>query len=92
MFPTDQPGLACNLEQHGVELERWYSNSLPNHPNYHLGPIDGSVCDSLGINTGIVEQRTQGELHVFPNPTTSNFQISYPAHATVGDLTVLDAM
>ncbi|MBP6310734.1 MAG: T9SS type A sorting domain-containing protein [Flavobacteriales bacterium] len=87
----DQPGLACNFEQHGVELVRWFWNSLPNHPNYHLGPIDGSVCDSLGINVGVAEQRAQGELQVFPNPTTGNFQASYPAHSTVGVLTVLDA-
>ncbi|MFZ1331465.1 MAG: T9SS type A sorting domain-containing protein, partial [Flavobacteriales bacterium] len=87
----DQPGLACNLEQHGVELDRWFSNSLPNHPNYHLGPIDGSVCDSLGINVGVAEQQPQGELQVFPNPTTGNFQVTFPAHSTVGVLTVLDA-
>jgi len=87
----DQPGLACNLEQHGVELERWFSNSLPNHPNYHLGPIDGSVCDSLGINVSVAEQHIQEELQVFPNPTLGNFQVSYSAHATVGVLTVLDA-
>ncbi|MBK8243938.1 MAG: T9SS type A sorting domain-containing protein [Saprospiraceae bacterium] len=24
--------------------------TIPNHPNYRLGPIDGSPCDTLGIN------------------------------------------
>ena len=31
----DEPGLACNMAQHGIDLERYFSNSLPNHPNYH---------------------------------------------------------
>jgi len=87
----DQPGLACNLEQHGVELDRWFSNSLPNHPNYHLGPIDGSVCDSLGINVGVAETQNIIDVQAFPNPTNGNFQVTYPAHATVGVLHVLDA-
>ncbi len=47
----DAPGLACNLEQHGVELPRYFMNSLPNHPNYHLGALSGTVCDSLGLST-----------------------------------------
>ncbi|MBK7285930.1 MAG: hypothetical protein IPI95_01830 [Flavobacteriales bacterium] len=44
----DEPGLACNMVQHGVVMPTYYTNSLPNHPNYFLGPVDGSVCDSLG--------------------------------------------
>ncbi len=93
----DQPGLACNLEQHGVELDRWYSNSLPNHPNYHLGPIDGSVCDSLGINVGVVpplHRRGEGGevgVRAHPNPSTGQFTISYAANSEVGSLEVIDA-
>ncbi len=41
-------GEGCNVEQH-VRMPT-FNRTVPNFPNYRLGPIDGSVCDSLGIN------------------------------------------
>jgi len=46
----DLPGLACQVEQHGYQLPTYNASSIPNFPNYRLGPIDGSPCDTLGIN------------------------------------------
>ena len=46
----NEKGLACNVEQHGIKLPVYNSFSVPNHPNYRLGPIDGSNCDTLGID------------------------------------------
>jgi hypothetical protein len=46
----DLPCPACNIEQHGVHLPTYNAASLPNFPNYRLGPLDGSPCDSLGID------------------------------------------
>ena len=43
-------GVACRFEQRGVDLPTYNSSSLPNFPNYRLGPKDGSPCDTLGIN------------------------------------------
>jgi hypothetical protein len=86
----DEPGLACNMEQHGVALPRYFTNSLPNHPNYHLGPVDGSVCDSLGINTGMVEGAFQEAVNVYPNPSIGQFTLSYPAQPSAGVLEVVD--
>lgn len=88
----DEPGLACNMEQHGVVLPRYYFNSLPNHPNYFLGPVDGSVCDSLGINTLTPTlSRGEGVVRAFPNPSADGrFVLRYPAHAGVGWLEVRD--
>ncbi|KGE85079.1 hypothetical protein IX84_29735 [Phaeodactylibacter xiamenensis] len=40
----------CRIEQHGIELPTFNSFSIPNQPNYRLGPIDGSPCDTLGID------------------------------------------
>jgi len=87
----DEPGLACNLEQHGIQLERYFSNSLPNHPNYHLGPVDGSVCDSLGINVGVVPPLSLGEgpgVRAYPNPNNGAFMLSYAAQPIRGVLEV----
>ena len=40
----------CRVVQHGVKLPTYNAVSIPNLPNYRLGPIDGSPCDTLGIN------------------------------------------
>jgi len=86
----DQPGLACNIEQHGIDLPRYFSNSLPNHPNYHLGPVLGSVCDSLGM--GMAEMHAPlPPVSASPNPSTGVFTLTYGAQRTVGELQVLDA-
>jgi PKD repeat protein len=33
-----------------VELGSYNGTGLPNSPNYRLGPLDGSPCDTLGID------------------------------------------
>ena len=86
----DSAGLACNIEQHGIALPRYFSNSLPNHPNYHLGPIDGSVCDSLGINVGVQDITSRLAIQAYPNPSDGWFNLSYPAQSVVGELEVRD--
>ncbi|MEO8589122.1 MAG: T9SS type A sorting domain-containing protein [Flavobacteriales bacterium] len=86
----DEAGLACNMEQHGIALPRYFSNSLPNHPNYHLGPVDGSVCDSLGINTGFCNEQQLVVLQAFPNPSDGRFTLSYPVQSAAGELEVRD--
>ncbi len=45
----DEPGLACNAENGAIIFDT-PKVSYPNLPNFRLGPIDGSVCDSLGID------------------------------------------
>jgi hypothetical protein len=42
-------GDECRFEQRGLKLTANVSPP-PNFPNYRLGPIDGSPCDTLGIN------------------------------------------
>lgn len=46
----DEPGEACGVNQHSFWLPTYNRFSLPNFPNYRLGPLDGSPCDTLGIN------------------------------------------
>src|SRR5690606_11461383 len=46
----DRKGDSCLVRQHYVELPNHYTGSIANFPNYRLGPIDGSPCDTLGIN------------------------------------------
>ncbi len=46
----DEPGLACLYQQHGIALPTYNSFSMPSFPNYRLGPLDGSPCDTLGLD------------------------------------------
>jgi hypothetical protein len=46
----DEPGTACDFVQHGIRLACYNANSIPTYANYRLGPVDGSSCDSLGID------------------------------------------
>jgi hypothetical protein len=86
----DVPGLGCNMVQHQLELPRYFSNSLPNHPNYHLGPVDGSICDSLGINVGLPERGPPIAIKTYPNPSNGRFTLSYTAQPMAGVLEVRD--
>ncbi|MBK6997456.1 MAG: PKD domain-containing protein [Lewinellaceae bacterium] len=45
----ERSGTTCELEQNYYQLDFAYKN-LPHFPNFRLGPIDGSPCDTLGIN------------------------------------------
>ncbi len=46
----NQPSLDCHVRQHSVFLPTLNEKSLPNFPNYRLGPLDGSPCDTLGLD------------------------------------------
>ena len=65
----DSIGLACDVQQHSISLGVWSFWSVPNHPNYNLGPVVGSVCDSLNI-IGIEEQHHDFKFSISPNPTS----------------------
>jgi PKD repeat protein len=43
-------GVDCNVNQHGIALPTSYIRTMPNFPNYRLGPLDGSPCDTLNID------------------------------------------
>jgi hypothetical protein len=48
-FP-DRMGSGCNLRQYALQLPGSCASASLYYPNYRLGPIDGSSCDSLGID------------------------------------------
>ncbi len=62
----DLPGLACNLEQHGIVLPSLHWGSIPNFPNYRnqTTPMD---CDSIFVSS--TETKKSLEFTVFPNPS-----------------------
>jgi hypothetical protein len=70
-FP-DVKGPACNVKINQVYMNgRRALAGLPNMPNYNLGPIDGSICDTLGLNVSrnILEPSSLPLPSIYPNPS-----------------------
>ena len=75
----DEEGLACNLEQHGVQLPTYNNGTIPNHPNYRLGRLIDSPCDTIyAIDTTSVINTISSinSFQVSPNPTKDKIQFS----------------
>ena len=70
----DEQGAACNFEQHGVELPTFNDGSMPNFPNYRLGPAPEADTCELVNNTEI--NLLSHEIQVQPNPTFNFITIS----------------
>ncbi|MBK7966104.1 MAG: T9SS type A sorting domain-containing protein [Bacteroidetes bacterium] len=68
----DSTGLACDVQQHAINLGVWHFRSVPNHPNYNLGPVVGSACDTLTI-IGIEELKHDFKFNISPNPTSDGY-------------------
>jgi len=67
----DSVGLACDVQQHAIPLGVWHFRAVPNHPNYNLGPVLGSVCDTLSV--GIPEQEHDFRFGISPNPSADGY-------------------
>lgn len=65
----DSLGSACDFQPYSFYLggARTYYG-LPNNPNYELGPLVGSLCDTLTIGVEDHGQTAQGELYIFYHP------------------------
>jgi PKD repeat protein len=46
----DEYGEDATVIQNSIKLETQNFNSLPSFPNFRMGPLDGSPCDTLGLN------------------------------------------
>jgi hypothetical protein len=70
----DSSGVACNVNLHNIHLPCFNVGTVPNHPNYYLGRLVGSPCDSLN---SISEIEHDFKFKIFPNPNYGNFKIMY---------------
>ncbi len=87
----NEPGTACNLEQHGIRLPTFHAFAAPNFPHFRLYDLPGSLCDTLGISTANKEpERQDGKIKVFPNPADGVAYIQLPS-GFVGKLQVWNA-
>ncbi len=70
----DTKGKACNVIQRAVKLPVFYNLTFQNHPNYRLGPLKGSPCDTITVATKELSPDDYG-VKIFPNPATEQIQI-----------------
>jgi len=69
----DEAGIACNVEQRGLEWPTWKKITIPNFPHYRLGPLEGSPCDTLIVS--VEEINGQSQLQIFPNPVSQSLHV-----------------
>ena len=74
-FP-DSADLACDVQQHALQIPCLNAGTVPNHPNYFLGAEVGSVCDSITIGFNAEFRMQNAELKVSPNPATTVITIN----------------
>ncbi len=79
MHVIEQPdslGLACDVQQHSFLLPTFNYRSLPHHPVFRLGTMEGSPCDTI-TSTATSEIGDGFSFKVFPNPTSGTFSVEY---------------
>ena len=79
----NEGGENCNVEQHGQNLATLNRRTIPNHPNYRLGRLLGSPCDTLiwvEDTTSLVVSPVLTEelqISVSPNPASQEMTVSF---------------
>lgn len=63
----DEKGDACNLEQHGIQLPTLNAFTMPNFPNFRLGELEGSSCDTILVGTSDLNYPIS-DFRLYPNP------------------------
>jgi hypothetical protein len=90
----DEPGLACNFQQHDVELPTVSQIMMPLNPNYRLYDMPDTPCDTLGINapaTTVEFTESAEGFSLSPNPATNVVQLSADTPFSEGRLFVFNA-
>jgi len=70
----DKKGKACNVLQHAIQLPTGSAWTIPNFPNYRLGPLKGSPCDTVSVATKDIKPEDYG-IKLFPNPSSTIIKI-----------------
>jgi hypothetical protein len=88
----NNPGIACNYCSNCFNLQGYGLSELglPNMPNYNLGALTGSPCDSI---TSLEKISTVNSyLSIYPNPTssTSTITFTYPSISEAKQIVIND--
>ncbi len=75
----DLPGDSCEVCQHCVELPTWNAFSIPNFPNYRLGPTEEPCVTAVEVPEEVLVQEM---VRVYPNPATDYLWVEALEHST----------
>ena len=78
----DLPGLACDVQQHGIILPKFNHWTITHNPNYRLGEWETSPCDTLNA-----QQPGDGFVHHSYHPPTFPTDTTYRLCTPVPDKT-----
>jgi hypothetical protein len=87
-------GLSCNFDTLSIIINYGRCTyTLPNMPNYNLGPLVGSECDTLQIAVNnILSDET---FLIYPNPASDNIYFKYSNNnlspIDINNITISDA-
>lgn len=87
----DRPGLACDARYVQYNKPSCTGSSLGNQPNFNLGPIDGSPCDTLSLDNTVATHPPivpENQLGIFPLPSTGSVTVLVPSQR--GRIVVVD--
>jgi len=88
----DSLGAACDFQPYSFYLggKRTYLG-LPNNPDYELGALTGSICDTL---TSVKEITEQNVINIFPNPFFNKIALQYQQHSStkIKEATIFNSM
>jgi Secretion system C-terminal sorting domain len=89
----DSPGLKCNFGYNQFQLDSgsYWGTGFPNLPNYELGPLSGSNCDTL-ITSNLSVTQIAFSHTVYPNPCTDKFQLSITGIITKTEVIIYNEM
>jgi len=87
----DSAGLACDFCQHCIHLPAFNAFTIPNHPNYFLGPDSNSICDTLHIDVPSIAS-TNISYNLFPNPTRNILYITQDLKEKLNSLRILNSI
>ncbi|MCC7244298.1 MAG: T9SS type A sorting domain-containing protein [Saprospiraceae bacterium] len=84
----DSAGLACTVRQHAIQLPNYHFAAMPDYPDYRLGALAGSPCDTISVSTYSPENRLN--ITISPNPATTHFTIALPEGIHDARFSILD--
>ena len=92
----DSIGLSCNVQLRQIDFNATFGSlainifTLPHYPNYYLGALTGSPCDTLlGIE---VAEPSEIILSIAPNPVINYCSLSFPIQNKEGKLDVMNTL
>ena len=87
------PYPSCDFQYWAQEISPGFGLiGLPNNPNYALGALEDSPCDTLGGITSAVTNLNGVDLHVYPNPVDNWLHVQLPDDGGRMTITIYDAM